>query len=302
MDSTSGTEATKATSERGDAYTALERPTGTISEQEHRRLEWQADLFASLAAWTLDALKLTPGDSLLEPGCGNGSLLAAAAERIGPPGRIVGVDRDPRLLVAARARTATYPWVEVVEADARAYDAGGAQFDAVHCRLVVMHQHDPDDFVEHMVGLTQPGGRLAAQEYDADDVPCFPRVPAWERMIQGGLAALRHVGADPQAGRKLVDRFRRAGLVEPQVEAYTPFVLFTDPRLLVMLDAFASIGAVCERVGIMPAAEYDGLVAIVGAAHADAAYAQHLVRLPTMVSVVGTKPALDKGVAKTKRA
>jgi SAM-dependent methyltransferase len=278
----------------GDAYTAIERPTGTISEQEHRRLQLQADVFAGLAAWTLDALNLATGSSLLEVGCGHGSLLAAAAERIGRTGRIVGVDRDPRSLEAARTRTASQPWVEVLEADARTYAPVGAQFDAVHCRLVVMHQHNPDELMERMVALSRPGGRVAAQEYDADDLPCFLRYAAWDHMIQAGLAALRHVGADPQAGRKLPDRFHRAGLGELQVETYTPFLLFTDPRLLVMLDAFAAVGGICERAGIMPAADYDALVAKVRLAHRDSRYAQHLVRYPSMVAVVGTKP--DPGI------
>jgi ubiquinone/menaquinone biosynthesis C-methylase UbiE len=181
MDRPWGTQPTTTMSEHGDAYTVLGRPTGTISEQEHRRLQLQADVFAGLAAWTLDALNLATGSSLLEVGCGHGSLLAVATERIGPSGRIVGVDRDPRSLEAARTRMTPCSWVEIVEADARSYDPPGARFDAVHCRLVVMHQHAPDDLVARMVALTRSGGRVAAQEYDADDIPCFPRFPAWER-------------------------------------------------------------------------------------------------------------------------
>ncbi|HLZ08755.1 MAG TPA: methyltransferase domain-containing protein, partial [Chloroflexota bacterium] len=153
--------------EHGDAYTVLGRPTGTISEQERRRLERQADVFASLATWTFDALQLASAASLLEMGSGNGSLLAAAAERVGPTGRIVGVDRDPRSLDVARIRMIPFPWVEIVEADARSYDPPGERFDAVHCRLVLMHQHAPDDLVARMVALTRSGGQVAAQEYDA---------------------------------------------------------------------------------------------------------------------------------------
>ena len=53
----------------------------------------------------------------------------------------------------------------------------------------------------HLVALTRPGGRVAVQEYDADGLPCFPTFEAFERMIEAGLMAIKHVGTDPHAGR-----------------------------------------------------------------------------------------------------
>src|SRR5262245_26792228 len=106
-----------------------------VGVREQQRLETQSDLYGELAAWTLDALGLQPGWRVLELGCGTGSLLTSAARLVGPTGRVVGIDRNPRLLAAARARAAAHPWIEVVEADATTYDAPGAElFDAVHCR------------------------------------------------------------------------------------------------------------------------------------------------------------------------
>ena len=125
-----------------DSYSAAFQ--GGIPESEQQRLDLQGELFAPLAAWTFDALGIGPGSQVLEIGCGGGGLLAEAAARVGPSGRVVGVDREPALLAAARERVAAYPWAEVVAADALAYDPSGARFDAVHCRFVLMHQPDPD--------------------------------------------------------------------------------------------------------------------------------------------------------------
>ena len=57
-----------------------------------------------------------------------------------------------------------------------------------------------------------------------------------------------------------------------------------------MLDAFAVLGGVAERTGSMSAVEYEGLVDEVRAAHKDRLYANYLVRLPTLVAAVGTRP------------
>ena len=77
---------------------------GGIPATERQRLERQGELFAPLAAWTLDALGVGPGARVLELGCGGGGLLAEAAARVGPTGRVVGVDRAPALLWCCATR------------------------------------------------------------------------------------------------------------------------------------------------------------------------------------------------------
>jgi SAM-dependent methyltransferase len=287
--------------QHANAYAAVAQLDGAVNEVEQQRLERQGEVYRRLASWTLDALGLASGQRVLEVGCGSGSLLLAAAARVGPTGRVVGIDRDSRLVDAARAKVAHLPWVEVVQADGLAYQPP-VPFDAVHCRLVLMHQHAPAVFLAHLVSLARPGGRVAAQEYDADGLPCFPAFAAFERMIDAGLEAIQHVGADFQAGRKLLDRFQRAGLRDVLVEAEAPYVPFLDARLEVMLDGFAVVGGLAERAGAMLTAEYEALVGKVRAAHWDPSYANHLVRLPSLVAAVGTWPGVARDCAQGRRS
>lgn len=285
-----------AASATADSYTAA-FPGGT-TDTERRRLDLQAELYGGLSAWTLGALGLGPGQQVADLGCGTGALLPLMAERVGPAGHVIGVDRDGGLLAAAREQVTPYPWVELVEADALTY-APDEPFDVVHCRLVLLHQPAPQEFVAHMVALTRPGGRVAAQDVDADGptgapaVLCHPPFPALERLGTAYLTASLRRGTDSQAGRKGLDRFRRAGLAELRTEAQAAFVPLTDPRAATMLDLFARAGAAedAERFGTMPAAEYTSLLAEVRRAHQDPAYAACLVRLWTVVATVGTRPA-----------
>ena len=279
-----------------DSYAAA-FPQGT-TEAERRRLDLQAEMYARITAWTLDALGLAPGDRVADLGCGSGPLLPLLAERVGPTGQVVGIDRDPRLLAAARELVAAYPWVEVVEADALAYESE-TRFDAVHCRLVLLHQPEPRAFVDHMAALVRPGGRVAAQEVDADGptgaptVLCYPAFPALETLGTAYLTASLRRGSDSQAGRKTLDRFRRAGLTGLIAEAQAAFVPLTDPRAATMLDLFARPGAAEEVAasGVLPAAEYDAHLDEVQRAQQDPTYAAHLFRMWTIVATVGTKPA-----------
>lgn len=61
-----------------------------------------ADLSPRLAA-VLKALPLRPGMRVLEVGCGPGALARAIAERVGPEGHVLGIDRSPLAIGAAQS-------------------------------------------------------------------------------------------------------------------------------------------------------------------------------------------------------
>ena len=67
----------------------------------------------------VDALDPRPGETVVEMGCGTGANLPHLRERIGPGGRVVGLDFAPGALAVARDRTARWENVVVARADAR---------------------------------------------------------------------------------------------------------------------------------------------------------------------------------------
>jgi len=65
-----------------------------------------APMQSGTRARALDALAVEPGERVLEVGCGPGHALSAFARRVGPDGRVVGLDAAPGMLARARTRTA----------------------------------------------------------------------------------------------------------------------------------------------------------------------------------------------------
>ena len=59
-------------------------------------------------------LALRPGDTVLDVACGTGKSFEGLQERIGPAGRIVGIDQSPEMLAIAARRIHQNGWRNVV--------------------------------------------------------------------------------------------------------------------------------------------------------------------------------------------
>ncbi len=66
-----------------------------------------------------DRLDLKPGDTVLELGCGTGLNFPLILEKVGPQGRIIGVDIAPGMLEVARRKARMNNWsnIELIETD-----------------------------------------------------------------------------------------------------------------------------------------------------------------------------------------
>lgn len=57
----------------------------------------EQDAQAATGRW-MDEAGVVPGMRVLDVGCGPGAVTALLLERVGPGGRVVGIDRAPPLL------------------------------------------------------------------------------------------------------------------------------------------------------------------------------------------------------------
>jgi ubiquinone/menaquinone biosynthesis C-methylase UbiE len=122
----------------------------------------------NLRQWTLDLAHLHPENEVLDVGCGTGSLLLAAAERVGPSGALHGI--EPSMEMAAHARhkaEAHRVPLEVVEGSADRLPYPPGSFDAVFCTLVFHHlpRSMQEGAVREMRRVLRPGGRAVIVDW-----------------------------------------------------------------------------------------------------------------------------------------
>src|SRR5437016_12184300 len=89
-------------------------------------------LFLPWAEMTLDEVRLSPDDRVLDIACGTGIVARVAKERLGDAGYVVGIDISPDMLAVARAVAPSIDWREGNASALPLHD--GEQFDVVVCQ------------------------------------------------------------------------------------------------------------------------------------------------------------------------
>jgi SAM-dependent methyltransferase len=141
-------------------------------------------------------------------------ILAPLSRRVGPFGRVIGIDRDrEQLLAAASFVTDTaLANVQVREGDAYATGLPSGCFDLAHARFLVAPVGRGEELVAEMLRLVRPGGVVALQEPDSSSWSCHPADSQWDRLKEAIVAAFALAGGNFDAGRGTYRVLRRAGL------------------------------------------------------------------------------------------
>lgn len=120
-------------------------------------------LFAEWAPRLVELAAIRPGANVLDVACGTGVLARAAAERAGPTGAVVGLDRNDGMLAVARRAAPRIEWRQG-RAEALPFDA--TSFDAVASQFGLMFFEDRAAAVAEMWRVLRPGGRLVLAVWD----------------------------------------------------------------------------------------------------------------------------------------
>ena len=151
------------------------------------------DLFvpALFAQWTPTMLRhagITTGQHVLDVACGTGVAARAAAELVGPGGRVSAIDRSAAMIQVARERAARVDW-RVADAADLPYPED--TFDAVVCQSALFFFPDAAAACREMARVLRPGGRVALQTY-----AMLEDQPGYEPFVS---IVERHAGADARA-------------------------------------------------------------------------------------------------------
>ncbi len=148
---------------------------------------------------------LKPGETVLDIGSGGGIDAFFAASRVGPAGRVIGVDMTPAMLERARgsAARAGLSNVEFRQGHAEALPVEDGVVDVIMSNCVINLCEDKGQVFEEAFRVLKPGGRLAVS-----DTVAASALPMWLRTDSGSWGACIS-GALPET--EYLDLVRAAG-------------------------------------------------------------------------------------------
>jgi ubiquinone/menaquinone biosynthesis C-methylase UbiE len=195
-----------------DAYALARAP------QEYERLRAQSRAWEAATSRLLDQVALAAGASCLDAGCGPGETMRLMAQRVGPAGRVTGIDVDASLgaqalmmLHDAGHRQCRFASVDVTADE----PLPGAPFDLVYARLLLYHLPERVTVLRRLWDAVAPGGHLLIQDYDIRSVSVSPALDSLEELRRVIVEAFSAAGCDVQIGARLPEVFAQAGIGTP---------------------------------------------------------------------------------------
>jgi SAM-dependent methyltransferase len=171
-----------------------------------------APIMAPFVEAVLDAAQLRPGEAVLDLACGTGFVARSAAARVGPAGRVVGLDLSAAMLAVAARHEAGGAPVEWRQASADDLPLPDASFDAVVCQQGLQFFPDLSRALAEVVRVSRDGARVVATVWSALELsPYFQAQFDVVETLLGPEDVSTFIAA-VTAGGRVEQAFRTAGL------------------------------------------------------------------------------------------
>jgi len=134
------------------------------------------------AAWFLPYLK--PGMTLLDSGCGSGSITVGLAKAV-KPGQVTGLDISESEIRRARVRAADDKRTNIRFAVGNIYrlNFSDNSFDALFSHNVLEHVPDPYGALQEMRRVLKPGGIIGIRDCDYGGLILAPDDGFFEKAL-----------------------------------------------------------------------------------------------------------------------
>ena len=203
----------------------------------------------------LEQCGVSAGWWCLEVGGGGGSIAAWLGECVGPSGRVVVTDIDPRFLESRKLRN-----VEVWRHNIVTDPLPGAMFDLVHARLVLIHLPERESVLERLVAALKPGGWMVDEDFDTLSLVADPMVSRGEVLLKTQVAMTRLFesrGIRRGFGRLLFGRLRANGLIGVGAEGRMFMISAATPGASLMRANYEQLREAMIEAGYITQDEFE---------------------------------------------
>ncbi|HEY3117836.1 MAG TPA: class I SAM-dependent methyltransferase, partial [Chloroflexota bacterium] len=118
-------------------------------------------VFQPWAADLIESVGVVAGSRVLDVACGTGIVARLAAPRVGPGGRVAGLDLNEAMIAVAQSQAPPNgPIIEWRQGDAVRLPYADGAFDVVLCQQGLQYMSEPVPALEEMKRVVVRGGRV----------------------------------------------------------------------------------------------------------------------------------------------
>lgn len=165
-----------------------------------------------------DLLVLSPGEKVLDIGCGPGYLAEEMASDVGPSGAVHGIDISESMLALARQRCGAMSQVSLRAGRSEEIPYGEGFFDAAVSVQVYEYVADIERALAELFRVLRPGGRAVILDTDWDSL-------VWHTADRSRMHRILELWddhlADPRLPERLGVLLRDAGFRQESVTTLT---------------------------------------------------------------------------------
>jgi ubiquinone/menaquinone biosynthesis C-methylase UbiE len=182
-----------------------------------------------------------PGDTVLDVGCGSGSITAGITELTGPGGHVTGIDTSDDLIAQARGNYSHINNIRFEVADINTYQPERL-FHVITSARVLQWVDNPAQLISKMKQLLAPGGCLTILDYNHEKIQWEPGIPqSMQQFYQAFLQWRADAGMDNQIADHLESIFRQEGLSGIRITDHSATSLKEQPGFEADLDIWAKV-------------------------------------------------------------
>jgi 2-polyprenyl-3-methyl-5-hydroxy-6-metoxy-1,4-benzoquinol methylase len=158
---------------------------------------------------------LVPGATVLDVGCGPGTITIDIAARVSPA-VVVGIDSSPEVIEKATELAAERDIdnVEFVVGNAFELAYEDKTFDVVHAHQVLQHVSNPVQLLRELRRVRTSDGVVAARDVDYGACFWYPESAGLDRWLELVRAIYRSNDSEADAGRRLKSWAMDAGFAD----------------------------------------------------------------------------------------
>ncbi|HET9905102.1 MAG TPA: methyltransferase domain-containing protein [Anaerolineales bacterium] len=175
----------------------------------------QIRYFPIFGEWLVETAQIPQGATVLDVACGRGAVLFPAAERVGPGGRVIGIDlaegmaRETQMEIERRG----LKHAEARQMDAENLTFPDSTFDFVLCGFSMQFFPHLEQALTEFKRVLRPSGHVAVTTWGADDERWD-----WYEDLRTDYGATISLGSQSlDKPDEIQDWFSKAGFVDIQI-------------------------------------------------------------------------------------